>query len=281
MTPHRDRGRRRRWVLGLGVLGVSIAPAGPREAAAGPRDEVAAVLDGLHEAASRADGRRYFALFAEDAVFMGTDAAERWSLAQFKAYAGPHFAKGKGWTYAPKQRHISVSPDGRTAWFDEMLDNAAYGTCRGSGVLVRRGGTWKLAQYNLGVPIPNALLPEVARMIKDETGNPEFHDVTARAAESLVARHRGKPGFLVLDVRTPGEFSGGRIAGALNVDFQGADFGQRLAALGRGQTYLVHCAAGGRSAKAVGRMRELGFRRVYHMTDGFNAWQKAGLPVER
>jgi rhodanese-related sulfurtransferase len=138
-----------------------------------------------------------------------------------------------------------------------------------------------VAQYNLGVPIPNALLPEVARMIRNETGTPEFHDVAAKAAEGLVARHRAKPGFLVLDVRTPAEFSGGRIAGALNVDFRGDDFGRRLAALDRRSTYLVHCAAGGRSAKAVERMRELGFRRVYHMTDGFNAWEKAGLPVER
>ena len=42
------------------------------------------------------DEERYFAHFADDAVFMGTDATERWDKAAFRAYAHPHFAKGKG-----------------------------------------------------------------------------------------------------------------------------------------------------------------------------------------
>jgi hypothetical protein len=41
---------------------------------------VSIVLDALHEAASRADGRTYFELFAHDAVFFGTDATERWPI---------------------------------------------------------------------------------------------------------------------------------------------------------------------------------------------------------
>jgi hypothetical protein len=123
------------------------------------RAGVAGTLDALHDAASKAQGDRYFALFSPSAVFLGTDASERWTLDEFKAYARPLFAQGKGWTYTPVQRHIAVSPDG-WAWFDELLDNAKYGRCRGSG-------QWLIVQYDLSVPIPNDLLPHVAEEIRD------------------------------------------------------------------------------------------------------------------
>ncbi len=130
------------------------------------RTEVAQVLDNLHDAASNAQGDRYYALFAPDAVFLGTDATERWSLDQFKAYALPLFAQGHGWTYTPVQRHTSVSADG-WAWFDELLENKKYGTCRGSGVLRQNdAGAWQILQYNLSVPIPNDLLPHVAEEVR-------------------------------------------------------------------------------------------------------------------
>jgi dienelactone hydrolase len=128
--------------------------------------EAAAVLDSLHAAAADADFERYFDLFAPGAVFLGTDASERWTVDQFKAYARPHFENGEGWTYTVKERHISLSEDGAVAWFDEALENAKLGACRGSGVLVRRDGTWKVAQYNLSIPIPNEVSDRVVRVIK-------------------------------------------------------------------------------------------------------------------
>ncbi len=127
---------------------------------------VARVLDDFHLAASKADATRYFGHFAPEGVFLGTDAGERWSVEQFKAYAMPHFSKGKGWTYRPGVRHINLSPDGKTAWFDETLSNDHYGQTRGSGVLRKVEGEWKICQYNLSVPIPNELLPEVVQLIK-------------------------------------------------------------------------------------------------------------------
>lgn len=247
---------------------------------AAPESRAAAVLDDFHAAAAAADGARYFGHFAEEGVFLGTDAEERWTVAEFKAYAQPHFSKGKGWTYRPRSRDVSISKDGSTAWFDELLDNAKFGTCRGSGVLVRAGGTWKIAQYNLSVPIPNALLPEFAATIR-ERGGKGIRDISARDAGPIVEKRRGSAGFVVLDVRTPGEFKDGRIGGAVNLDFKGGDFEQRLALLDRGKTYLVHCAAGGRSAKTAEKMKALGFRDVLHMIDGFEMWKTAGLPVER
>lgn len=127
---------------------------------------IARVLDDFHDAAAKADEVRYFAHFADDAVFLGTDATERWTLPQFRAFAQPYFQRGTAWTYTPRRRWITVSPGGDAAWFDETLDNAKLGDCRGSGALIRTGGEWKITQYNLTVPVPNELMDKVVDLIR-------------------------------------------------------------------------------------------------------------------
>jgi ketosteroid isomerase-like protein len=127
---------------------------------------VAGVLDAWHAAAAAADEEKYFAAFTPDAVFLGTDATERWTRDEFRKYAHPYFAKGKAWSFKAVSRWISFSPDRRFAWFDETLDTPNLGPCRGSGVLVKNGDTWKIAQYNLSVPIPNDLMDEVKKRIE-------------------------------------------------------------------------------------------------------------------
>jgi len=119
------------------------------------RDAVNAVVDDWHKAAADADEPRYFGHMTADSVFLGTDATERWDLPAFRAFAHPYFAKGKAWTFVPRHRNVMINGD--TAWFDESLDSASYGECRGTGVLRREGGAWRLAHYNLNIPIPNAL----------------------------------------------------------------------------------------------------------------------------
>ena len=128
------------------------------------------LLDNFHKAAAVADAKTYFDLFAPDSVFIGTDDTERWTLAEFKDFALPHFSKGKGWTYIAASRHISLSPDGKVAWFDEQLDNLVLGRTRGSGVLIELSEGWKLSQYVLSIPIPNDIADKVVEQIK-----PKFH----------------------------------------------------------------------------------------------------------
>jgi len=125
-----------------------------------------ALLDELHAAAAEADGARYFACFAPGAVYLGTDASERWSVDAFRAWAAPYFAEGRGWTYVATERHVTLARGGDTAWFDERLDNAKYGEVRGSGVLVRRAGRWRVAQYNLAFPVPNELSLDLVERIR-------------------------------------------------------------------------------------------------------------------
>jgi hypothetical protein len=132
---------------------------------------VDAVLDDWHKAAASANEERYFGHLAPDGVFLGTDATERWTCAEFRRWAKPHFAKGKGWTFKPVRRHVTLSADGAVAWFDEQLESAHLGPCRGSGVLVWTGQDWKIAQYNLSVPIPNEAFADVKKVIETALKN--------------------------------------------------------------------------------------------------------------
>lgn len=135
-------------------------------AAEGAAGAVGRALDSFHDAAAVGDEDRYFAIFPGDAVFLGTDATERWSGEEFRAFAMPYFQRESAWTYVPFERRVTIAPGGELAWFDEALDNAGYGECRGTGVLVRRGDAWVLQQYNLTVPVPNDLMAGFAKRIR-------------------------------------------------------------------------------------------------------------------
>ncbi len=153
-------------LLVICVLCLLPSTAGADDTAAAER-AVALVLDSLHRAASQADGALYFSLFAEDALFLGTDITERWSVEEFRAFAEPYFSQGRGWTYDVKQRFVGTATDGATAWFDEVLWNDSYGTCRGTGVLVATPVGWRISQYSLSIPIPNELARDVVRSIRE------------------------------------------------------------------------------------------------------------------
>ena len=60
--------------------------------------EINALLDGLHQDAHEGNFQSYFDRYTSDAIFLGTDKTERWSVEEFKAYAEPAFADGNGWT---------------------------------------------------------------------------------------------------------------------------------------------------------------------------------------
>lgn len=130
--------------------------------------EVAAVLDRLNAASTAADGPAYFALFTPEARFVGTDATEQWSMAQFRAYVEPYFARGRGWSYPAVGRTITIAPIACRciAWFEEDLTNESYGRTRGSGVMRLTDDGWKIEQYVLSIAIPNAVAAPIAEIIQ-------------------------------------------------------------------------------------------------------------------
>jgi hypothetical protein len=126
-----------------------------------------AVLDEFHAAASVADEERYLGQLGPEAVFLGTDGSERWAGEAFRAFVHTYFSRGKGWTYEPSGRSVEIAADGRTAWFDERLENESFGECRGTGVLQLREDGWKIEQYSLSIPIPNEIATEVVAQIRN------------------------------------------------------------------------------------------------------------------
>ena len=159
-------------LLALAAVTAMLAPV---PALAQSAEAPAAVIDALHQAAREADGATYFSLFTPEARFIGTDATERWTVDEFRAYADPYFSRGQGWDYRVVSRDISILPiECRcVAVFDEVLDNAAYGTTRGSGVLRLTDDGWKIDQYVLSFAVPNDVARDVVGVIRaGETTEP-------------------------------------------------------------------------------------------------------------
>jgi len=129
--------------------------------------DIEAVLDAWHHDASIGDLEDYIGLMTEGAVFMGTDANERWTRKEFREFAAPHFADGHGWTYHPRNRYIRTNAYGDVAWIDEILDHDSYGVLRGTAVMRQNGDYWRIAHYSLTFLIPNEVVGEVIEVIND------------------------------------------------------------------------------------------------------------------
>lgn len=106
-----------------------------------------------------------------------------------------------------------------------------------------------------------------------------IENVTPEDAFTLIQNTNGSKDFVILDVRTPEEFSEEHIENAINLNYYSKAFIDNLKELDKHKTYLVYCRSGNRSGKALSIMEELGYVRAYNMLDGINRWKAAGLPV--
>ena len=148
------------WIILTCVSFFSVAQSAKEEQA------INKVLDQFHQAAANANAKVYLNSLTDDAIFLGTDASERWTKQQFTAFVLPYFDQGKGWLYVAKDRNISILKQGSVAFFDEVLENSKYGYCRGSGVLIQTNQGWKISQYSLSITVPNDIAKKVVGEIK-------------------------------------------------------------------------------------------------------------------
>lgn len=119
-----------------------------------------------HKAAAAANFEKYFSLMTDDAVFIGTDATENWTTPKFKKFSKPYFEAGKAWNFSALERNLYVHENTRVAWFDELLETH-MGICRGSGVLMKENGNWKIHHYVLSITIPNENVDEITELKKE------------------------------------------------------------------------------------------------------------------
>lgn len=123
------------------------------------------VLTSWHVAADQGLYEFYFDQMTDDAVFLGTDASERWTKDEFMSYAREPFSDGNGWTYTQVESHIAFNDARDTAWADEILENEKYGTLRGTSVLRKVNDRWKIAHYSLTFLVPNGKAGRIVELI--------------------------------------------------------------------------------------------------------------------
>ena len=122
-------------------------------------------LDNWHKAAATADEEAFYGAMAEDCIYLGTDASERWLRDELREWAKFAFEREVAWAFTPSKRQLYWSDNQRVVWFEEMLDTQ-MGTCRGSGVLIKEGTGWTIKHYDLAIMVPNDLVDDFLQLVE-------------------------------------------------------------------------------------------------------------------
>lgn len=130
-----------------------------------PTPTLQKIMDDWHHAAAVADEDVFFNTLAPQGIYIGTDASERWTKQEFKAFAMPYFQRDTAWAFTPLERQFYYSQDGMVAWFNETLDTW-MGTCRGSGILEKTAQGWVLQHYHLAIAVPNEKVKGYLELLK-------------------------------------------------------------------------------------------------------------------
>lgn len=133
--------------------------------------EINKFIDNWHLAAAQADGKTFFGSMADQSIYIGTDATERWAKTEFVSFAKPYFDKGKAWDFKPYDRDLHVTKSGKIVWFSELL-TTWMGVCRGSGILEKTSDGWKIQQYHLSVTVPNEIIKNFISLVDNYNQQP-------------------------------------------------------------------------------------------------------------
>ena len=107
----------------------------------------------------------------------------------------------------------------------------------------------------------------------------QFAAVSPSEASTLIEKHKGDSDFVILDIRTPGEYQSGHIENSIMIDFYSKTYAEEINRLDKEKTYLVHCRSGNRSTRSMALFKELQFQKIYHLSAGINGWKSEGLPL--
>lgn len=131
-----------------------------------PSIEIDTLLDQWHRAAATADENIFFGSMGADAIYIGTDVTERWTKAEFEAWSKKYFDRETAWNFTRIERATYFAESGAVAWFNETLDTW-MGVCRGSGVVEKVDGQWKLQHYHLAITVPNEKVEAFLKLMKE------------------------------------------------------------------------------------------------------------------
>jgi rhodanese-related sulfurtransferase len=105
-----------------------------------------------------------------------------------------------------------------------------------------------------------------------------IEDIQLEEAFALMEDNRDNDDFIIIDLRSAGEYARGHIEEAVNLDYSAPDFAGKLEKLDRDIVYLLYCHTDDVSGQVLDMMAELGFIKVYNMLGGMEHWEEIGLP---
>lgn len=165
-------------IIGLFLISMLLSGCTYTVSKTSTNDEVKLIdgmIDKWHLAAAEADFETYFDLMDAEGYFIGTDASEKWNIAEFKAFCEPIFERESAWTFTKREREIFMSDSRKMAWFDEQLDTW-MGICMSSGVVVKTEIGWKIKHYQLAIAVPNDIVDDFIQLVKNYEEKPETND---------------------------------------------------------------------------------------------------------
>ena len=101
-------------------------------------------------------------------------------------------------------------------------------------------------------------------------------NISSRDAKTLLDANKNA---YLLDVRTPQEYSQGKLAGSVLIPV--SEFERRISEVPRNRPIVVYCAVGSRSRSVANFLSQQGYKDVYNMTDGIVGWYRNGFPIQR
>jgi rhodanese-related sulfurtransferase len=107
----------------------------------------------------------------------------------------------------------------------------------------------------------------------------EYHNITVQQADSLIKVKTDTSSFVVIDIRTQGEYDKGHLDNVILLNYLSRKGKRQILKLDKEKSYLIYCRSGGRSGALLKKMEKKRFHDVYNMLGGIKAWTKEELPL--
>ena len=130
--------------------------------------------------------------------------------------------------------------------------------------------------FGLALAAPTAIAKDLTKHDFVTTAKQNIVEVSVSDAKALL----DKGGYIFLDVRTSKEFKMGHIPGAMHLARGLLEFKIAKAVPDKNANIIICCKSGGRGSLATCTLCKMGYKNVKNMDGGWNAWTKAGYPIE-
>jgi len=112
-----------------------------------------------------------------------------------------------------------------------------------------------------------ALIIVLSFFFRGRGGNKAYEEISAEDLKSMLK----DKDVQLIDVRTSAETRSGVIGKPHKIELS-SSFGKDVQKLNKHKKYVLYCRSGRRSAMACNMMTKLGFKHVYNLKGGYNAW---------